>query len=93
MKQVTVKSSGEWLKVLGKGMITIPKKWRQELGLEKGEIVRAQRVGSKVIIEAREQKEVPYRVYSDEEIKSFVRDDKLSSSLVGKIGKKFKIFK
>jgi antidote-toxin recognition MazE-like antitoxin len=31
----------EWLKVLGKGMITLPKKWRDEMGIENGDVVKA----------------------------------------------------
>jgi len=30
----------EWLKILDKGMLTIPKKWREELGFEKGKVSR-----------------------------------------------------
>lgn len=43
----------EWLKVLGKGMITLPKKWRTEMGIENGDVVKAKKKGNKVIIEGK----------------------------------------
>lgn len=92
MKQTQViKTEQEWLKVLGKGMVTIPKAWREELGIDEGEIVKAQRVGNKVILEAAEELEfAPYRIFSDEEIREWLKDDQLPKSLTRKIDKKIK---
>ena len=69
----------EWLKVLGKGMITLPKKWRDEMGIENGDVVKAKKKGNKVVIEAQSQTRptVPYRIYSAEEVKEFLEEDKL----------------
>src|SRR3954447_7507660 len=69
----------EWLKVLGKGMITLPKKWRDEMGIENGDVVKAKKEGNTVVIEAQPQSKpsVPYRVYSADEIKELLEDDKL----------------
>ena len=92
MKQVAAKTSQEWLKVLGKGMITIPKRWREDLGLEKGEVVRAQKVGTRVIIEARSL-DAPYRIYTDSEIENFLKEDKLPQSLSKKISQKLRFVK
>ncbi len=90
MKQTQFTTTdSEWLKVLGKGMITIPKMWRDELGIEEGEIVRAEKVGDKVIIEAT-QKSVPYRIFSDEEIKDWLKEDKLPKDLAAKVDKKIR---
>lgn len=90
MKQTQVtKSEQEWLKVLGKGMITIPKVWRDELGIDEGEVVKAQRVGNKVIIEAQEDA-APYRVFSDKEIRQWLKEDQLPKSLAKKIDQKIK---
>lgn len=90
MKQVLPnKSQEEYLRILGKGMVTIPKEWRDELGLEEGGIVRAQRVGSKMIIEA-ESKSVPYRIFSKEEIEAWLEEDQLPASLAKKVEKKLK---
>ena len=82
-------NSGEWIRILDKGMVTIPKDWRDELGLTKGEIVKAQKVGNKVIIQA-QQDQVPYRVYSAQEVAEFVRQDRLPGSLQEKVRRKLK---
>jgi AbrB family looped-hinge helix DNA binding protein len=80
----------EWLKVLGKGMVTLPKKWRDELGIVNGDIVKAKKEGNKVVIEAKSQiiPTAPYRVYSTDEINKFLEDDKLSKELTKKAQKK-----
>lgn len=66
----------EWLKILGKGMVTLPKKWRDELQISSGDIVRAKKQGNRVVIEAQKRK-APYRVYSDSEIDQFLKEDRL----------------
>jgi len=91
MAQVLQNSNQEeWLKVLGKGMVTLPKKWRDELGIVNGDIVKAKKEGNKVVIEAKSQitSTAPYRVYSTDEINTFLEDDKLSEELTGKVQKK-----
>lgn len=77
----------EWVRILGKGMVTIPKSWRDELGLMPGKVVRAQMIGRKVILES-EQEEAPYRIYTDEEIKAFVNRDKLPKPFAKAVDKK-----
>ena len=90
MKQaLSNKSQEEYLRILGKGMVTIPKEWRDELGLEEGGLVKAQRVGSKMIIEV-QSAPVPYRIFSKEEIKTWLEEDRLPASLVKKVEKKLK---
>ena len=77
----------EWLKVLGKGMITLPKKWRDEMGIEDGGVVKAKREGNTVVIEAQPQRKpaAPYRVYSADEIKEFLDEDKLPEGFAEKV--------
>ena len=76
----------KWLKVLGKGMVTIPKIWRDESGLQAGDIVKAKKEGSKVVLEIKEpSKQVPYRIYSDAEIDKFLEEDKLPKDLAAKV--------
>lgn len=90
MKQAQfTKNDQEWLKVLGKGMITIPKIWREELGIDEGKVVKAEKVGNKVVIQAWGDS-VPYRIFSDEEIKQWLNDDKLPSGLAARVNKKIK---
>lgn len=75
----------EWLKILGKGMVTLPKKWRDELGIMNGDIVKAKKEGNKVVIEASKNRNVPYRVYTKEEISEFLRDDVLPKKLAERV--------
>ena len=76
----------KWLKVLGKGMLTLPKRWRNEAGLEAGDVVKAKKEGSKVVIELKERsKQVPYRIYTDAELKQFLEEDRLPKDLAKKI--------
>lgn len=77
----------EWLKVLGKGMITLPKKWREALGLQEGGIVKAGLVGTKIVIESPRAQYAPYRVFSDDEIDAFLEEDKVPRALVEKARK------
>lgn len=67
-------SQEEQLRVLTKGMITIPKSWRDELGINEGEIIKAKKSGYRIIIEAK-TKPVPYRIYSQKELAQFLKDD------------------
>jgi AbrB family looped-hinge helix DNA binding protein len=79
----------EWLKVLGKGMITLPKKWRDDMGIENGDIVKAKKEGEKIVIEPASQAKpaAPYRVYTTEEINDFLEADILSDELTQKVQK------
>lgn len=70
-------SQDEWLKVLGKGMVTIPKKWRDDLGIAEGDIIKATKQGKTVVLTSPQTRTVPYRIYTDAEIKTFLKDDRL----------------
>lgn len=76
MPNTNLKTNEEWLKILGKGMVTIPKKWRTELNINIGSLVRARKDGDSLIIEPFE-KPAPYRVYSQSELENFISDDLL----------------
>lgn len=89
MSQLNISSNQEWLKVLGKGMVTIPKKWREALGITTGDIVKAKKEGNKVVIETQQTRPVPYRVYTDSEIEEFLKEDKLPRALAKKLKQKF----
>ena len=77
----------EWLKVLGKGMITLPKKWRDEMGIENGDVVKAKKEGNTVVIEAQPQRKpaAPYRVYSADDIKEFLEEDELPETFAKEV--------
>lgn len=68
--------ASEWLKVLGKGMLTIPKQWRDELGFQTGDMVQAEKTPLGVLIRP-VKKKTPYRVYSRADLLQFVKDDQL----------------
>ena len=85
MKQANINIQETWLKVLGKGMITLPKKWREDMNVTTGDVVKAKKEGKKVVIEARESPKVPYRIYSDTEIDDFIKADRLPKHLAKKV--------
>lgn len=87
MKQTSMTGQEEWLKVLGKGMVTLPKKWREEMGITPGDIIKAKKEGNKVVIETQQNESVPYRVYTDAEIAAFLKEDKLPKALTRKVEK------
>lgn len=89
MKILSSQPQEEYLRILGKGMITIPKEWRDELGLKEGEIIKAQKIGNKMVIES-ETEEVPYRIFSNEEVEEWLEEDRLSSALAKKVERKLK---
>jgi AbrB family looped-hinge helix DNA binding protein len=90
MAQTTINNNQEeWLKVLGKGMITLPKKWRDEMGIGNGDIVKAKKEGNKVVIEVSSLKATaPYRVFNDAEIDEFLAEDTLPDELTQKARRK-----
>lgn len=87
MSQTSLNPNQEWLKVLGKGMVTIPKRWRDDLGIEEGAVVKAKKEGNKVVIETRQDDSVPYRVYTDTEIDEFLKEDQLPEAFTKKVRK------
>lgn len=70
------KGQEEWIKVLGKGMITIPKRWRDAFGFSKGDILKARKEPTRIVIELKD-KPAPYRIYSKRELRQFLKDDAL----------------
>lgn len=77
----------EWLRVLGKGMVTLPKKWRDEMGFKEGDIIKAKKQGNKVVIESPQNQSAPYRVFTNAEINQFLKEDELPQSLSEKVKK------
>lgn len=75
----------EWLKVLGKGMVTLPKKWRDEMRIQNGDILKAKKEGNKVIIESAQSPKTPYRVYTKAEIDEFLKEDAMPQKLAQKV--------
>lgn len=72
------------LRVLTKGMVTIPKKWRERLAIQTGDRVRAYLKERQIVFEPMEQK-APYRIYSQAELDEFEKNDALPPSLRRKV--------
>ncbi len=85
MSQTSTVIQEEWLKVLGKGMVTLPKRWREDMGISEGDVIKAKKEGNKVVIEAQQTQSVPYRVYSDTEIDEFLAEDRIPEQLKQKV--------
>lgn len=77
-----INSQGQWVKILAKGMVTIPKSFREELGIKKGEVARIKKIGRRLILEPREVAD--YEVYKDKELKQMFKDDRLPPKLAKK---------
>lgn len=71
-----------WIKILPKGLITIPKKIREKLSIKEGDVVQINISENSIVIKPRESAE--YRLFSNKEIKQWVKDDKLPVELAKK---------
>ncbi len=89
MRRVNVVDTN-WLRVLGKGMITIPKSWREEFGIREGEVVLAEKTKNGILIEPIKRKRAPYRVYSQKELEEFLKEDELSEKVLQEVDEKLK---
>jgi len=79
---VVLPVSDEWVKILGKGMVTIPKKFRDGLGMREGEVARIRRIGNRLVVEPRDVAD--YETYSDGELRAMLASDKLPPKLAKK---------
>ena len=79
------KSLESWVKILSKGLITIPKDIREALGLREGEVAKVRVQGNQLIIESREAAD--YRVYSTEQIDQMVKEDQLPKAQANELEK------
>lgn len=66
-------------------MVTIPKQWREELGLQEGDIVKAKKEGNRLVIEPQQENLAPYRIYSRAEINAFLKEDILPQDFLEKV--------
>lgn len=68
-------SDQTWARVLTKGLITLPKPYRRDLGLKDGQLVKIKKVGRSLVIEP--DYRVDYELYSDAELAQMLRADVL----------------
>lgn len=71
-----------WIKILPKGLVTIPKKIREKLGIRDGDIAKVKISKNSIVIEPKEP--TTYRLFTNKEIKQWVKDDKLPAKLAKK---------
>ncbi len=80
--QIQTKPQETWIKVLSKGVITIPKEFREQLGLEEGDVAKAKVVGDTLIIQSRKVAQYKdYRLFTKEQINRMVKEDQLPEPL------------
>lgn len=69
------------VKILPKGLVTIPKKWREELGLGENGLARMRKEEKRLILEPVSVVGYPLREYSEEQIKEFIEKDRINPKL------------
>lgn len=85
--QAQTKPQETWVKVLSKGIITIPKEFRDQLGLEEGDVARAKIIGDTLVIQSRKTAEYEdYRILTKEQVDEMVKEDQLPEPLATETG-------
>ena len=73
MQQITQE---EIVRIQAKGLITIPKKFRQQLGLEENSLIRMQEEKGRLVMESVRTLPYPVRSYTKDEVNEFIDLDK-----------------
>jgi len=81
---------GNLVKILPKGLVTIPKKLREDVGLEENSLARIKKEGGKLVLEPVSIISYPIHNYSEEEIKVFMKEDRISPAIRKKVKKLLK---
>ena len=77
-----MQTKGRIVRVQSKGLITIPKEYREEIGLEESDFVRVRKKAQQIIIEPVRVLPYPVRSYTKKEIDEFLKlDEKESKKL------------
>lgn len=72
----------EWVNILSKGVITIPKKMREKAGMREGDVARIRLEGARIIIEPKEESLfADVRSYSAKQLEQWIKEDELPSDL------------
>lgn len=79
-----MKVQEEIIKIQNKGLVTIPKSYRDDLGLEENGLIRMKKEKGRIILEP--VRILPYQVrsYSEAEVKAFIEEDKKQSNTLKK---------
>ena len=83
MQQV---SQEEIVKIQPKGLITIPKKFRQQLGFEENNLVRMKEEKGRLVMETVRTLPYPVRSYTKDEIVEFIELDKKETKVLKRKG-------
>ena len=78
--------SEELVKMQQKGLVTIPKKFRKQLGLQQNSIIKIKQEKSKLILELVQTLDYPVRHYTDQEVDEFMVFDKEQTKKLQKKG-------
>lgn len=76
--------SGQIVKILPKGLITIPAEKRRKLGFMENGLAKISEEDGKLILEPIFTLSYPVRSYTDSEIKEFLEEDKKESKVLKK---------
>lgn len=71
-----MKIQEEIVKVQTKGLVTIPKNFRDELGFEENGLARMKKEKGRIILEPVRTLPYPVRSYSDRQVQDFIEEDK-----------------
>lgn len=80
-----MQTSGSVIKILPKGLVTIPKKMREEIGLEENGLARIKQEGRRLVLEPVSIISYPLREYSADEIEGFIKSDRVSLRIKKKV--------
>lgn len=72
-----------WVRVLKKGIVTLPKAMREKAGIKEGDVAKAKLVGNNIVIEPRE-KAFEGRIFTNEEMAQWKKEDELPPKLAKK---------
>ena len=69
------------IKIQSKGLVTIPKKLRDGIGLKENSLARIRREGRKLVLESVRVVSYKLREYSKREIRQFIKEDSIDKVL------------
>lgn len=75
----------EWVNILSKGIITIPKKMRDKVGMKEGDVSKIRVVGKAIIIEPKDTSYSEVRNFSSDQLQQWIREDILPSQVANEV--------
>jgi AbrB family looped-hinge helix DNA binding protein len=75
----------EWVNILSKGIITIPKKMREQVGMKEGDVSRIRVVGKTIVIEPKESSYAEVRDFTTEQMQQWIQEDTLPTQIADKV--------